>query len=53
MKRAAELLVSTTLSVAEIAEQVGYMNQSKFELFFKKRFSMSPLEYRRYRNLNS
>ena len=53
MKRAAELLVSTTRSVAEIAEQVGYMNQSKFALVFKKRFSMSPLEYRRYRNLNS
>lgn len=38
MKRAAELLVSTTRSVAEIAEQVGYMNQSKFALVFKNDF---------------
>lgn len=53
MKKAAELLTSTRLSVAEVAERVGYMNQSKFASVFKKQFFMSPLEYRRYRNLNS
>ena len=35
MKKAAELLTSTRLSVAEIAELVGYMNQSKFASVFK------------------
>lgn len=47
MKEAAKLLVTTKLSVAEVAEQVGYMNQSKFASVFKKQFSLSPLEYRR------
>lgn len=51
MKRAAELLVTTKLSVAEVAEQVGYMNQSKFASVFKKQFDLSPLEYRRSKNL--
>ena len=50
MKKAAELLTSTRLSVAEIAELVGYMNQSKFASVFKKQFGLSPLEYRRSKN---
>lgn len=53
MKAAAKLLISTKLSVAEIAEQVGYMNQSKFAAVFKKQFEMSPLEYRRSRHLET
>ncbi|MDO4281560.1 MAG: AraC family transcriptional regulator [Peptococcaceae bacterium] len=51
MKKAAELLVNTRLSVAQIAEQVGYMNQSKFAAVFKKQFGLSPLEYRRAKHL--
>ena len=51
MKKAAKLLTSTRLSVAEVAEQVGYMNQSKFASVFKKQFGLSPLEYRRSKNL--
>ncbi len=51
MNRAAELLSSTKLSVAEIAEQVGYSNQSKFASVFKKSFNVSPLEYRRSQRL--
>ena len=50
MKKAAELLATTKLSVAEVAEQVGYMNQSKFASVFKKQFGLSPLEYRRSKN---
>jgi AraC-like DNA-binding protein len=53
MKKAAELLATTRLSVAEIAEQVGYMNQSKFASVFKKQFGLSPLEYRRSKNLEN
>ena len=47
MKKAADLLVSTTQSVSEVAEQVGYLNQSKFAAVFKKHFGRSPLEYRK------
>ena len=43
MKKAAELLATTRLSVAEVAEQVGYMNQSKFASVFK-----NSLDYRRW-----
>lgn len=53
MKKAAELLATTKLSVAEVAEQVGYMNQSKFASVFKKQFGLSPLEYRRSKNLEN
>ena len=48
-----QLLASTRLSVAEIAAQVGYLNQSKFASVFKKHFGVSPLEYRRTRHLDS
>lgn len=51
MKKAAELLKNTNLPVSKIAEQVGYMNQSKFASVFKKQMNMSPLEYRRSSNL--
>lgn len=53
MKKATELLTSTRLSVAEIAELIGYMNQSKFASVFKKQFGLSPLEYRRSKNLEN
>ena len=53
MKKAAELLTSTRLSVAEIAELVGYSNQGKFAAVFKKQFGLSPLEYRRSKNLGN
>lgn len=53
MKKAAELLASTRLSVAEVAEQVGYMNQSKFASVFKKQFGLPPLEYRRSKKLEN
>lgn len=53
MNTAAKLLETTTLPISEIAEQVGYLNQSKFATVFKKYFLMSPLEYRRSKALNS
>lgn len=51
MNRAAYLLAEENLSVSEIAENVGYLNQSKFAAVFKKHFHMSPLEYRRSKKL--
>lgn len=53
MNKAAELLLSTTKSVAEIAELVGYSNQSKFAAVFKKQFQVAPLEYKRKMNTSS
>lgn len=50
MKKAAELLKNTNLPVSKIAEQVGYMNQSKFAAVFKRQMEMTPLEYRRFVN---
>ena len=44
---AAKELAKSTKSVAEIAALVGYDNQSKFSGAFKKKYGMTPLEYRR------
>ena len=47
MERAAELLRETDMSVAEIANRVGYESQSKFSAAFKECFGQLPKEYRR------
>ena len=47
MELAAGLLRCTGLSIAEIAERVGYENQSKFSAEFKKSTGRLPSEYRR------
>lgn len=51
MANAAELLVNSNFSVLEIANCVGYENQSKFAAAFRRVFECSPLEYRRKRKL--
>ncbi len=48
MELASELLRDTDLSIAEIAERVGYENQSKFSAEFKKYTGKLPSEYRRF-----
>ena len=53
MNEAARLLSDTKRPIAEISEQVGYSNQGKFAAVFKKQFGLSPLEYRRSKNLES
>ena len=52
MKKGAELLGETKMAVSEIAEQVGYASQGRFAIAFKRRCSVSPLEYRRKRHLD-
>ena len=47
MERAAELLRESDLSVAEIANLVGYESQSKFSAAFKECFGQLPKEYRK------
>ena len=52
MELASELLRGTDLSIAEIAERVGYENQSKFSAEFKKFSGKLPTEYRRFLEAN-
>lgn len=47
MELAAELLSSTSMSMAEIAGHVGYESQSKFTEAFKSFYGMLPTEYRK------
>ena len=47
MEAAAEFLRDEKLSLAEVAEKVGYTNQSKFTAAFKNQFGMLPKEYRK------
>ncbi len=47
MTRGAALIRSTTLSIIDIANEIGYENPSKFSQVFKKRYGQSPLEYRK------
>ena len=47
MQQAARLLRETDLRVGEIAQQVGYENQSKFSKVFRDTFQTLPTEYRK------
>ncbi|MEY8746841.1 helix-turn-helix domain-containing protein [Bacillales bacterium AN1005] len=46
MREACNLLINTTLSIAEIASKVGYVSNSQFSMTFKKHFGKTPMEYR-------
>lgn len=47
MKEAANMLLNTDLSIAQIALAVGYNSQSKFSIAFKEFYSVLPREYRK------
>lgn len=47
MEQAAKLLRETDMSIAEIAQAVGYDSQSKFATAFKASFQVLPREYRK------
>ena len=47
MQSAAQVLIHTTRTVDEIAEEFGYINESKFSAAFKKIMGDSPSTYRR------
>lgn len=44
--RAQTLLLTTSLSISEIAAKVGFPNRTHFATAFKRRVGMSPSEYR-------
>jgi len=48
LNRARELLVTTTMTVALIAEQVGYPDALNFSRIFKKYYGMSPNRFRSF-----
>lgn len=47
IRQAADLLRQTQVSIAEIAGQVGYENQSKFASVFRDIMKIAPAEYRK------
>lgn len=47
LDRARELLFSTPKSVNEISFECGFENNTHFSRVFKKRFGLSPLQYRK------
>lgn len=51
LKRAKELLVSGTYSIAQIAKELNFDSTGQFSTFFRKRVGIPPLEYRKTYNL--
>ncbi len=47
LQHSVRLLENTALRVQAIAQQVGYYNASYFSTTFKKKYGMSPYDYRR------
>lgn len=47
MKKTAELLVSSNLSISEIAATMGFSNRTHFYKIFQETYHMSPYEYRK------
>lgn len=47
LRRAAELLKSSNIRIANIAAYVGISNPSYFNKLFKKKYDMTPAEYRK------
>lgn len=50
MERAANLLVTESMSISAIAHQVGYNSLSSFSREFKRRFGAAPRDYREDRD---
>ncbi|MEG0764325.1 MAG: helix-turn-helix transcriptional regulator, partial [Oscillospiraceae bacterium] len=47
LTQSVHLLQNTALRVQDIAQRVGYGNVSYFSTTFKKKYGISPFEYRR------
>jgi AraC-like DNA-binding protein len=46
IEKAKEILSNSTLSVAEIAYQLGFEHPQSFNKLFKRKTNLSPLEFR-------
>jgi len=49
MREAQQLLLAATLTIAQVAERVGYEHQSSFAAAFSGHVGMSPRQYRQHR----
>ncbi|MCE2659065.1 MAG: helix-turn-helix domain-containing protein [Rubrivivax sp.] len=49
MREAQQLLLAATLTIAQVAERVGYEHQSSFAAAFSQHVGMSPRQYRQHR----
>jgi len=49
VREAQQLLFEATLTIAQVAERVGYEHQSSFSAAFRGHVGMSPREYRKHR----
>ena len=47
LRRAAELLYASPMSILQIAQAVGYEGVSQFNVAFKNRFGVTPRQYRK------
>ena len=46
LRHSVQMLETTALRVQDVAQAVGYSNVSYFSTIFKKKYGMSPYEYR-------
>jgi AraC-like DNA-binding protein len=46
IEKAKELLSTTSLTISEVAYQLGFEHPQSFSKFFKTKSSVSPLEFR-------
>ncbi len=49
VREAQQLLLEASLTIAQVAERVGYEHQSSFTAAFRGQVGMSPSDYRRHR----
>lgn len=49
LERAADLLLATNMDISAIGHSVGYAGESHFISSFRKKYEMTPLQYRRSR----
>lgn len=52
VREAKALLKSTTLTVTQLSEQFNFPNSSFFARYFKRQTGISPIEFRKDKNLN-
>ena len=49
LEKSRELLLSTVLSVKEIADEVGFTDANYFTRLFRQNFGISPTDFRKNR----
>lgn len=50
LKRAAQLLLESDLTVSEISDRTGFVNPKYFSVCFKRRFDTSPTDFKKQEN---